>query len=47
MHKVDAGPTEIYSGAYVSWVAVDSIGNVFFSDEDSSTIYKVFAAAWH
>ena len=30
--------TEIYSGSYVSWLAVDSIGNLFFSDEDTSTI---------
>jgi sugar lactone lactonase YvrE len=35
--------TEVYSGGYVSWVAVDSIGNLFFSDEDTSTIYKVSA----
>jgi hypothetical protein len=36
-------PTEIYSGSYVSWIAVDSIGNLFFSDEDTSTIFKVSA----
>jgi sugar lactone lactonase YvrE len=41
--SVTSKATEIYSGGYVSWVAVDSIGNVFFSDEDTSTIWKVSA----
>jgi sugar lactone lactonase YvrE len=36
-------PTEIYSGTYVSWLAVDAIGNLFFSDEDTSAIWKVSA----
>jgi sugar lactone lactonase YvrE len=33
--------TEIYSGGYVGWLAVDALGNLFFSDEDTSTIWKV------
>jgi sugar lactone lactonase YvrE len=41
--SVTSTSTEIYSGAYVSWIAVDSIGNLFFSDEDTSTIWKVAA----
>lgn len=41
--KVDSKETEIYSGSYVSWIAVDSIGNLFFSDEDNSKIMKVSA----
>merc|ERR1719313_3290107 len=41
--SVTSKATEIYSGGYVSWLAVDSIGNLFFSDEDTSTIWKVSA----
>ena len=34
-------PTTVASGVEARWVATDSVGNVFVSDESDSTIYEV------